>query len=189
MIKAIIFDCFGVFYVDRQASLKDRFPSNLTELDDLRRQSDYGFIDRKEYVEAVAQLTNSSADEVEEIVTHEHVMNQPLVDFIKSNLKPKYKTALLSNVGRGWLQDFFSESQIKELFDLVVASGEEGIAKPNPEIFLLTAKRLGLDPHECVMIDDIEENCAGADAAGMQSVHYEGVENLKQQLKQILAVK
>lgn len=189
MIKAIIFDCFGVFYVDRQASLKDRFPDKQVELDDLRRQSDYGFIDRNEYVEAVAKLANLSASETEKIVINEHVINQPLVDFIKSDLRSQYKIGLLSNVGRGWLQGFFGKDQMKELFDTVVASGEEGIAKPHPQIFRLIAERLSVQPSECVMIDDIEDNCAGADAAGMKSIHYEGVEDVKQQLKRILAVK
>lgn len=44
--------------------------------------------------------------------------------------------------------------------------------KPDEHIYLLAAERLGLRPDECVMVDDIVENCTGAEMVGMRSVHY-----------------
>ncbi len=189
MIKAIIFDCFGVFYVDAQASLQERFPNCQAELQDLRKKSDYGLINKEEYLQAVSQLTGLNANEVEGIVTSEHITNKPLLDFIKSDLKNHYKIGILSNVGRGWLESLFEEPQREGVFDMIIASGDEGIAKPDPRFFQLAAKRLGVKPEQCVMVDDVERNCAEARAVGMQSVHYEGIEDIKKQLKDILTVK
>ena len=187
MIKAIIFDCFGVFYVDSQNSLRDRFPDKIAELEDLRRQSYYGLVNKEEYLQATSQLTGLSVVEIENIVTSEHVMNKPLLEFIKNDLRQNYKIGILSNVGRGWLAALFKEPQKEGLFDVIIASGEEGIAKPDPSIFRLAAERLGVRAEECIMIDDMEQNCAGARSAGMQAIHYESLEDIKEQLRKALA--
>ena len=49
-------------------------------------------------------------------------------------------------------------------------SGEVGLHKPQPEIFELGAERVGLEPSDCVFVDDLRENCAGAEAVGMTAV-------------------
>lgn len=73
------------------------------------------------------------------------------------------RTALLSNSwGNGYPRDRFAEA-----FDAVVISGEVGMRKPEPEIFLLAAEQSGLEPRECVFIDDLEHNVAAAMEVGM----------------------
>ena len=52
------------------------------------------------------------------------------------------------------------------LFDGIVVSGHEGIAKPDPAIFELVIDRFGLDPPTTLFIDDVEANIAAADRAG-----------------------
>ena len=44
--------------------------------------------------------------------------------------------------------------------------------KPDPRIFEVTAERLGLDPSQCVMVDDLPRNIDGAVAAGMVAVRH-----------------
>lgn len=58
--------------------------------------------------------------------------------------------------------------------DLVVLSGDVGVAKPDAASFRLVAERLGLDPGECVFVDDLISNIRGAVAAGMIGVHHDG---------------
>src|SRR5581483_1250364 len=60
----------------------------------------------------------------------------------------------------------------RHLFDTVVSSAEEGLAKPEPAIYRLAAERLGLDVTACVFIDDHEDNVRAAEAAGMRGVLY-----------------
>jgi putative hydrolase of the HAD superfamily len=56
------------------------------------------------------------------------------------------------------------------LFDVVVLSGREGLRKPQPEIYLLAADRLGVPPAACVFVDDLPANVEGADAVGMTAI-------------------
>jgi len=86
-------------------------------------------------------------------------------------LRPAYRTAILSNADltlRGRLR----ELAIDHLFDTVVSSAEEGLAKPEPAIYRLAAERLGLDVTACVFIDDHEDNVRAAEAVGMRGVLY-----------------
>ena len=59
---------------------------------------------------------------------------------------------------------------IKSYFLVVVVSGEIGIRKPDPRIFLEAAKRLNVSPEECVMIGDSLRDIKGSKNAGMKSV-------------------
>lgn len=190
VIKAIIFDCFGVLYVDSKQSLLDVVPAaRQAELHDIFTANNYGYYDKQHYLEQVAAVTGMSAEQVAEYAAHEHRANKRLIEVIRSQLHGTYKLGLLSNIGREWIYDFFSKHQLHELFDEVVLSGEEGITKPSVAIFELMAERLGLDPSECLMIDDIAENCAGAQAAGMQTILFQDTHQLMSELYNILGIK
>lgn len=188
MIKAIVFDCFGVFYLDSHDMLVEHFPQVQQELDDLRRQADYGFIERQDYLNEVVQLTGTKQSKIEHIILGEHRVNQPLIDYARRELKPHFKLGLLSNVGRGWMDNFFDVESRNELFDAVVLSGDEGITKPHPQIYELMAERLELEPAACLMVDDLPENAAGADAAGMKATVYGSLYDFKIDLKRILDI-
>ena len=171
-IEAIVFDCFGVLYLDVKQSLLNTLPEKQArEVSDIFQQNNYGMLSRKEYVAAVAEITGMAPKEFEEFTAIEHRLNTVLVERIKE-LKQQYKIGLLSNIGRDWINDFFTAHQIEELFDATVLSGEVGMTKPHPLIYEMMADRLGVDPEACVMIDDIEANCIGAQVAGMKSVHF-----------------
>lgn len=149
-----------------------QFPDQIEQLHDLNKQADHGFISRDEYIRAVARLTGVSEADTTQAFAREHVLNRPLIDFITTDLRPHYKIGLVSNIGRGWIQDFFDQHQLHDLFDQVVMSNEEGITKPNPLIYERAAQRLGIYPDECIMIDDVPANCDGARVAGMQAVQF-----------------
>jgi beta-phosphoglucomutase len=60
--------------------------------------------------------------------------------------------------------------QIKDLFDVVVDGTMVINSKPDPEIFLLAAQRLALDPKDCVVFEDAEAGVEAALRAGMKCV-------------------
>ncbi|WP_197318555.1 HAD-IA family hydrolase [Saccharomonospora sp. NB11] len=82
------------------------------------------------------------------------------------------RTALLSNAAGGPA----AREAFADRFDVVVFSGDVGVAKPDVAVFRLTADRLGVAPSECVFVDDSVRNVAGAVAAGMVGVRHVGVE-------------
>lgn len=79
------------------------------------------------------------------------------------------KTALLSN---SWSVDHYDREMLDQLFDVSVISGEVGLHKPQPEIYELTAERLGVPAAACAFVDDLRENCEGAEAVGMTALRH-----------------
>jgi putative hydrolase of the HAD superfamily len=77
------------------------------------------------------------------------------------------RTGLLSN---SWGMADYPRHLFPGMFDVVVISGEVGMRKPEERIFRHAAGLLGLDPAECVFIDDIEVNVSAAKAIGMAAV-------------------
>jgi epoxide hydrolase-like predicted phosphatase len=96
-----------------------------------------------------------------------------------------FRTGLISNSMGGASYD---RSLFPQLFDGVVISGEVGMHKPQPEIFLLGAERAGVAPAECVFVDDLRENCEGAEAVGMTAVLHRGAATTLPELERLLGV-
>lgn len=186
MIRAVIFDCFGVLYHGSLAHMHELTPPELHQaLDDLNHASDRGFITYKEYVDEVTGLTGLSRDEVTRIMDTDHIRNQPLLDYVR-DIKRGYQTALLSNVGRHVIDRLFEPHELREYFDVIVLSSSVGMVKPYPEIYTHTAAQLHVAPSECIMIDDLTENIDGAKAAGMRGVVYHTTPQLMVDLGRIL---
>lgn len=94
------------------------------------------------------------------------------------------RTGLLSN---SWGLDYPRDGWV-ELFDVVVISGEVGMRKPDPDIYLHTAGLLSTDPSRCVFVDDLPPNVRGAVAVGMVGVHHRTVTETVGELEVLLGV-
>ena len=98
-------------------------------------------------------------------------------------LRGRYKTALLSNALSDLRRWIAKEWNIPaDTFDEIVVSAEEGIAKPNPEIYRLTLARLDVAPNEAIFVDDFVENVEAARALGIKAIHFTSPEALVTQL-------
>jgi epoxide hydrolase-like predicted phosphatase len=95
------------------------------------------------------------------------------------------KTGLISN---SWGPSGFHDSELDEIFDAVLISGEVGMRKPDPEIFLHAAKLVGLEPSDCVFVDDLEQNAEGARAVGMEAIVHRSARFTLPKLEQLLDV-
>jgi len=95
------------------------------------------------------------------------------------------RTGLVSN---SWGAGRYDRDSFPELFDGVVISGEVGLHKPQPEIFRLGAERIGVPPERCVFVDDLRENCAGAESVGMTAVLHRGADSTLPRLADLLGV-
>lgn len=91
-----------------------------------------------------------------------------VIDVVARARRGGVRCGLLSN---SWGHRY-DRSQWEEMFDVTVISGEVGLRKPDPEIYVLAAKRLGLPPQDIVFVDDIPQNLAPAEALGMTTVHH-----------------
>src|SRR5699024_9242351 len=83
------------------------------------------------------------------------------------------RVAILTNEPEGPGADMVREDARWYGVDEVVVSGQIGAEKPEADSYLAAAERLGLEPRECVMVDDAIENIHGAVQVGMIGVFYQ----------------
>ena len=69
------------------------------------------------------------------------------------------------------------------LFDDIVVSGAERVAKPDPEIFALLVRRHGLDPSRTLFVDDKQANVDAAGRAGLVGVLFTDAVTLREDLE------
>lgn len=188
MIKAIIFDCFGVlstegFRVFCSKYFKDQPEKRALAQSymDLHTQGTQSY---ESFCDSLSKLAGQKTEVVEDYL-HSNKPNESLFDYIREALKPKYKIGMLSNAGDDWLSELFLPEDLA-LLDDVVLSFKFGITKPNQAIYELAAQRLEVGPKECVFVDDIARYCDGARAIGMQAILYEDFEQMKTELQKLL---
>jgi epoxide hydrolase-like predicted phosphatase len=111
--------------------------------------------------------------------------DEPMIEAVKRAKREGIRTGLISN---SWGHGRYDRSVFPEMFDGVVISGEVGLNKPDPEIFMLGAERVGLPPQECVFVDDLRENCDGAEAVGMTAILHRGAAGTLPELERLLGL-
>lgn len=188
MIKAIIFDCFGVLVSESWIAFKRRHfaddAAKAQEATDIMQQADAGLLSQPDFIRQVAELSGISEHEVVRELDG-NLPNEALFAYIRDKLKPKYKIGMLSNAGANWLRELFTDEQLK-LFDATALSYETGVTKPSPEAYEAAAGLLGVEPAEAVFVDDQERHCVGAREAGMPAILFTGAEQLQVDLEAVL---
>jgi len=113
------------------------------------------------------------------------ILDSAMLDLMRSLRRAGLRTALLSN---SWGRNDYPRQLFPELFDAVVISAEVGMRKPEERIFRHAAELLGLQPSECVFIDDIEANVLAAQAIGLVGVHHRESGPTAERLAELLGV-
>jgi epoxide hydrolase-like predicted phosphatase len=96
-------------------------------------------------------------------------LDQNLVNLL-DGLRGNYQMAIISNAMDNLRNLLTMQFPIADRFELIISSAEEGIMKPDTEIYRRTLNRLSVQPEEAIFIDDSPENVAGARDAGLQAV-------------------
>jgi HAD superfamily hydrolase (TIGR01509 family) len=78
--------------------------------------------------------------------------------------------AVASSSSCGWVEGWLRRHEIRDLLDVVVARDDVTRVKPDPELFLLAARRLEINPAACVVFEDSPNGMRAALAAGMRCV-------------------
>ena len=68
-------------------------------------------------------------------------------------------------------------------FDGIVVSGEEGVIKPDPQIFRILLERYRIEPQEAVFIDDNPANAEAAATLGLHGIHFRSPDHLRRELE------
>ncbi|MBN1403000.1 MAG: HAD family phosphatase [Opitutales bacterium] len=94
----------------------------------------------------------------------------PVVDFARQLRARGAKMAVASGGPRVLVLRTLKSIGMEDMFEAVVTQDDITRSKPDPEIFLTAAYRIGADPHKCVVFEDSYLGIDGAKAAGMDWV-------------------
>lgn len=190
MIRAVIFDCFGVLVSCKLPQIFAQYtqndPQKWQQFQALGQRADLGRITSAQFWEQIADLMGLSIDQCHHVVDAERHLNYDLVAYIKELKQQQFKIGLLSNAGSDIWE--YVTPDLQELFDVRVISAELGRCKPDPEVFLETCRRLSVTPEESVLIDDSIDNCLAARARGLQAVQYQSFAQTRGELADALVV-
>ncbi len=90
-----------------------------------------------------------------------------------SDLKSKGITiGLASSSSRRFIEFVLKGLKIYEYFDVIVSGDEVKKGKPEPDIFLLAAELMGVEPCRCLVLEDSANGVRGAKSAGMKCIGY-----------------
>jgi HAD superfamily hydrolase (TIGR01509 family) len=190
-LRAVIFDVGGVLLHDPGADLLQQrwerrlglgpgdFKRAVLDLADARGAGIGLTPEEVWWPEAMAALgldDAASAELYEETWTR-FSLDPRVADYV-AGLRPRYRVASLSNSWSGARRGCVDRFDLERLVDLMVFSAEEGVAKPDPEIYRRTLARLGVEADEAVFVDDTEANLLGAARFGLVTVHVTTPEEL-----------
>lgn len=108
-------------------------------------------------------------------------LNKDVLQLMKS-LQDQYQIAILSNAGDKSRRLMVDTYQLDHYVDEIIISAEEGVIKPDPQIFAIAMARLGAEPGTSLLLDDTLENIVAARAYGMKAVHFM---NTKQAIQEV----
>ena len=186
MIKAILFDCFGVVYMDHFEKVYAHFGGDAEKeeaeiyqaLFDISKGTlnEYDFlanrfgVTRKQWDEVSAQLSG---------------FNKNLLKYIVE-LRKRYRVGMLSNVGTEGLEEFMDYGVLEAHFDVICESAKIGFAKPEARAYEISADKLGVRLDECVFTDDRPPYIEGAQAVGMHTILFKSTEQFIADLEELL---
>jgi putative hydrolase of the HAD superfamily len=102
-------------------------------------------------------------------------LNGPVARVIRELDEAGYRLVLGSNTNRLHADHYLAKfAEVLGRFDGVVLSYQVGEMKPSPVFYGACTQAAGLPASECVFIDDLAENVAGARSAGLRGIHYIG---------------
>jgi putative hydrolase of the HAD superfamily len=183
-IRGVVFDIGGVLEITPRMGWDARWEARLglpagelnTRLRDTWRAGSIGTISEAEVEARVAAALGLDATQVAAFMAdlwaeYCGTLNAELTAYF-AGLRPRYRTAILSNSFVGARAQEQTRYGFGDLCDLIIYSHEVGLQKPDPRIYALTAARLGLAPAEILFLDDVDAAVSAARACGWHAVQF-----------------
>jgi putative hydrolase of the HAD superfamily len=198
---AVFFDFGGVLIdspldafteVERRNGLPEGFIRSVNaanHLDNAWARFERGALSFDEFVAAFGDETAAAGARVDarEIFGALTGQVRPAMVEALRRVHQRWRTGLLTNNFPVPLTDA-GYDEILAMFDVVVASADVGIRKPDPRFYELACERLGVAPSRVVFLDDLGVNLKPARELGMVTIKVTDVEEAVGELEQVLGV-
>ena len=194
-MKAVIFDMDGV--------LVDSQPYHFKA--DIDTMAEYGVIKDQKFYESFAgtltadrmrtlkemfgldvpveEMTIKRENMILDIMGKEDIKPvSGIPEFLRSIKEKGLTTAVASSSDYKLINLILDRLKIAKYFDSVTSGSDVKRGKPSPDVFLLAAERIGIEPAECLVVEDSENGVKAAKAAGMKALGYINPTSGKQDL-------
>lgn len=194
-MKAVIFDMDGV--------LVDSQPYHFKA--DIDTMAEYGVIKDQKFYESFAgtltadrmrtlkemfgldvpveEMTIKRENMILDIMGKEDIKPvSGIPEFLRSIKEKGLTTAVASSSDYKLINLILDRLKIAQYFDSVTSGSDVKRGKPSPDVFLLAAERIGIEPAECLVVEDSENGVKAAKAAGMKALGYINPTSGKQDL-------
>lgn len=195
MVKAIIFDFGGVFSIDDDIeefwkNNAEKFNIDKDEANKISlpiwMEARIGKIDSNIFWTELGKLIKMPADEFKKYFVEYTGFRNELYNFVKDNLKGKYKLGILSSQIESWLEPILEEKKFRDIFDVIVTSYNSGFAKPDIRIYKEILEKLEVEGKDCIYIEDREKNLEPAKELDMRIIKFKNFVQFKDDLEKIL---
>lgn len=187
-IRAVLFDFGGVLYKTPDRSWMKKWQRLLGLKNDELISSIIVSPDDSPYVQAVMEGRIPESDFWERMgrrwrlspilvrwlkrsTMSRHRLNREAANFL-ANLRPTYRTGILSNAGSDARSMFTSIFGFDRMVDEMIISAEEGVAKPDERIYQIALEKMGVEADEAVFLDDLAANVEAALKMGIRAVQF-----------------
>jgi putative hydrolase of the HAD superfamily len=197
-VRAVVFDIGGVLALCEPMDFDGRAEARFglaagavgADLADVWEAGAVGGISEAEVWQALRSrlgLTRAQADEVFADMWRQYlgVANTELIDYVRA-LRPAYRTGILSNSFVGAREREQRAYGFEDLVDDLIYSHEVGMSKPDPRLWALACRRLGVEPAEMVFVDDAPRAVTGALSFGIQAVLFENTDQVVRDIEVLL---
>lgn len=187
MIRAVIFDFFGVIRTDSYKTwIKKRGYEDGGKLLEASERHDRGEYSEQAFFQALAMASDETVDQVMYELETGNELNEELINYI-ATLHDHYKVALLSNASSTYLRGELKKYDLEDYFDEIVVSSEVALIKPDPRIFEYLLEKLHVQPNECIFIDDTLRNVTAAIDIDIHGIAFSDVPTLKNEIEKLIA--
>jgi putative hydrolase of the HAD superfamily len=110
----------------------------------------------------------------------------PVLGLVRRVRLAGIRVAVLSNSWGSGEYDPYQGYDLEERFDAVVISDQVGLRKPDPAIYTLASRKIGVAAGSCVFVDDTAANLPAASDLGMAVVHFTDTESGVAEIERLL---
>ncbi|GAA1284307.1 MULTISPECIES: HAD family phosphatase [Streptomyces] len=200
-ISAVLFDFGGVLTTSLIEAFEDfgatlgvdpRLPLRLLAKDErssaLLVEHEEGRLGQREFEDGFAERLRAHGADIQgpgllSLMQTGLRPDRAMLDLVAEVRNAGHRVGLLSNsLG----DDCYAGFDLESMFDAVVISGEIGVRKPSRRAYAIACERLGTEPAETVMVDDLEHNIVAARRAGLAGILHREAATTAAELRALL---
>ena len=194
-MKAVIFDMDGVIIDSEPIHLKVDIETmkvlgcniSIEELEKyVGATNEYMFADiKKNYniSKSIEEIINYKVEKTKQKIIQSDLEPIEGIRELLTELKKKnIPAAIASSSPKDFINVVVSKFKLQEYFKYIVSGEEVANGKPAPDVYLETAKKLGIYPKDCTVIEDSKNGVLAAKVAGMRCIGFQNVNSGNQDL-------